>query len=1650
MMLERFSQNTVDPLALMSYVSNPQRYSPSSSTSSSTQVPQPLADNPYLDSSLSPVENLIENLTNTLTLLTQSYKTFLPQTNNQLRTSSNARNQAIIQDGRIVVQNVQGRKIEAQENGVALDAEHLLFLAGGQDNAFDDDVDEQLVQDLALNVDNVFQTDDCDAFDSNVDEAPTAQTMFMANLSSADPVTDEAGPSYDSDILSEVQDHDHYQDAICAHHDEHAMHDSVQLDHVVDSHVDYTSDSNIITYDQYVKDNEVPVVHRNVSSIPNDAFMRIYNDMCEPHAQSVSNPSRNIVVKKSLTTKLATYKEQVELYERRAKFELTKREQKINKQLRLVISDRNFKEETLKKDFKQKENKYLKDFLDMKSLKEKVEDRLIKQDQSLQTVHMLCRPKPYYNELNKVAIGYKNRLCLTRAKQVQPSLYNGHEIIKDKHAPAIVHNTEDTLEIAEITRKKMNAKMNDPECMTRKVKIAPHDYSKENFLATFTPQKQLTPEQIFWSNDIIKVEAEVAQYAVDKKHDAIERKNLLIANDNLNAECLSKEVFSMATNSELNVARFTEMTVAHTAIEARCLELEAELAKLHNTSHHDNQEELINRFSKLEVNHLNLQLKYQNLKDSFGNNPSTPDKDTLDFDSVFAIGKMQAFLQGNDNVIRQLKKQISQLQVTRSDTDRTLKVIALTTENVNLKAQTLEKVNSVSKDQNNRDEHLDYLRHLKESVETIRDIVEEAKVNMRLALVLKALKNEINNLPTFLSLGRSKLLSPNNLIRVNSYASGSQPKSNIKTNKISPAKGVNKLPVEDQPRTNKSHLRTSNRVDFSSRLKRCSKHMVEDRSRLINFVKKFTGTVRFGNDHFGAIMGYGDYVIEAVATACYTQNRSLIHTRHHKTPYELLHNKKPDLTFFRVFGALCFPTNDNKDLGKLQPTADIGIFVVYAPSRKGYRIYNKRTRRIMETIHVQFDELTEQMAPVHLGTGPAPKFLTPGQISSGLVSNPVTATPYAPPTNKELEILFQLMFDEYLEPPRAERPVPPAQAVQAQVNSADTLSSTTIDQDAPFLKPHSKASSSGDISSTESTYELVPQPDCVMIIALKWIYKVKLDEYGDVLKNKARLVAKGYQKEEGIDFEESFAPVARIEAICIFIANAASKNMTIYQMDVKTAFLNGELKEEVYVSQPEGFVDPDHPTHVYRLKKALYGLKHVPRAWYDTLSRFLLDNNFSKGAVDLTLFTRKIGKHILLVQIYKFGTDSCDSVDTPMVDRLKLDEDPLGIPVDQTYFRSMVGSLMYLTASRPDLVFAVCLCARCQLDEQWFVLTKDTLRKALQITPVNNNQAFVTPPSSNALINFGVVTQAHIDYAERIWEEFTQSIHTFIKDKRNLTWHTSRKKKATLIVIPGIRFTKLIIHHLQRRHKFHPRPDSPLHLPNEEPVLGFLKFSAKGTMREVFEMPIPGSLITADIQEASYYQEYLANMAKHQWYLAGKKHTLKYVAESVAEDAPAKEPQVAAEDADLQKALEESMKSIYDVPRGLLPPVVIREPESGKYQPLPEVPRKGKAKVTEEQVAHDLLSLQKPKKKSPADQHIFQRHTSTPTGSFRHDEPSYAELGQSESEESKKVIPGADEGGQGEGQAGPDPGAQAEGQTGLDANREHMDLDVAESHRNLP
>ncbi|GJY27484.1 retrovirus-related pol polyprotein from transposon TNT 1-94 [Tanacetum coccineum] len=547
----------------------------------------------------------------------------------------------------------------------------------------------------------------------------------------------------------------------------------------------------------------------------------------------------------------------------------------------------------------------------------------------------------------------------------------------------------------------------------------------------------------------------------------------------------------------------------------------------------------------------------------------------------------------------------------------------------------------------------------------------------------------------------------------------------------------------------------------------------------------------------------------------------MIRHRHGKIPYDLLHNKPPDLSYLHMFGALCYPTNDSENLGKLQPKADIGIFIGYAPTKKAFRIYNRRTRRIIETIHVDFDELTA-MASEHSSSGPAFHDMTPVTISSGLVPNPPPSTPFVPPSRYDWDLLFQPMFDESLTPP----PYVDLQALEHAVSNGSP-SSTTVDQDAPspsnshttqethtLIISHDIEEDNHDIkvahmgndpyfgipipevtsdqsSSSDVIHIIVPPDHQVSEHNRKWTkdhpleniignldrpvsirlqlheqalfcyydafltsveaknykdaltqacwieamqeelheferLKVKLDELGGILKNKARLVARGYRQEEGIDFEESFAPVARLEAIRIFLAFAAHMNMVVYQMDVKTAFLNGNLREEVYVSQPDGFVDPERPNCVYKLKKALYGLKQAPRAWYDMLSSFLISNEFSKGSVDPTMFICREGKELLLVQIYvddiifaastlelcdqfakimcsKFKMsmmeicfESCDPMDTPMVEKSKLDEDKEGKAVDSSHYRGMIGTLLYLTASRPDLQFSICMCARYQ------------------------------------------------------------------------------------------------------------------------------------------------------------------------------------------------------------------------------------------------------------------------------------------------------------------------------------------------------------------
>nr|GEU34036.1 ribonuclease H-like domain-containing protein [Tanacetum cinerariifolium] len=930
----------------------------------------------------------------------------------------------------------------------------------------------------------------------------------------------------------------------------------------------------------------------------------------------------------------------------------------------------------------------------------------------------------------------------------------------------------------------MNEKMKTPLWTHHKINIRPPDYSKENFLATFISQTQLTPEQIFWSKDILNIKTK----ALKEQAKAVKLvKALMVYPPNTPVRLVPRE--SHRKTDRILDFRTLNFQITQLTEKVSVLQEQNELFRVENAKVKKHYNELYDSVKITRAKH---------------------------------IDQTTALLTENENLKVKINAKLKCVTIDSV----TPKVLA-----PGMYAIDVELIPPHLR--NNKEVHLDYLKHLKESVATLCETVEETKVERLLDISVASAclytKHshellEYTKQVTFVDQCETSntntqktnvLVLPSTGVDSCTDASGSKLRSPTKKNKILPAKSVNKKTVEDHSRTNKSHLQRPNRVDSSINsmrtiinlnldfvCKTCNKCFIlanrdmcvikylnsvnapssaknGDHSQLRNFIKKFIGIVRFRNDHFGAIMGYGDYVIgdsvisrvyyveglghnlyfvrqfcdsdlevtfrkhscyvgdtndveliksshgccpnlytisvedmmksspicllskasktkswlwhhclnhlnfgtindlarkdlvrglprlkfkkdqlgfafqlgtskkhthlpkaentnlevlntlhmdlcgpirlqpingkkyiivivddytrftcvkflrskdetlevvikflkqiqvdlnktvrfictdngtkfinhdltnyyesaEAVATACYTQNRSLIHTRHNKTPYELVHNKKPDLTFLRVFGALCYPINDSKDLGKLQPTADIGIFIAYASSRKGYRIYNKRTRH---------------------------KFRA--RTKSGSYST--LCTP--PPNNKDQEILFQPMFDEYLKPPRVNRLVFHAPAVPVPINSAGTPSSTVIDQDVPSPS-HSPSSSALQslclhqgiaAESTlmdENPFAPVDKDPFINIFALEPTSTASSSSGDASSANStyARLVAKGYRQKEGINFE-AFAPVAHIKAIRIFIAIVA-----------------------------KGFVDPNHPTHVYRLKKALYGLKQAPQA----------------------------------------------------------------------------------------------------------------------------------------------------------------------------------------------------------------------------------------------------------------------------------------------------------------------------------------------------------------------------------------------------------------------------------------------------------------------
>ncbi|GJT40833.1 ribonuclease H-like domain-containing protein [Tanacetum coccineum] len=544
---------------------------------------------------------------------------------------------------------------------------------------------------------------------------------------------------------------------------------------------------------------------------------------------------------------------------------------------------------------------------------------------------------------------------------------------------------------------------------------------------------------------------------------------------------------------------------------------------------------------------------------------------------------------------------------------------------------------------------------------------------------------------------------------------------------------------------------------------------------------------------------------EAVSTACYVQNRVLIVKPHNKTPYELFRGIKPAIGFMKPFGCHVTILNTLDKLGKFDEKSDEGFFVGYSLSSKAFRVYNIRTRKVQENLHVGFlenkpmiegngpkwlfdlDSLTQSMnyVPVVAGTfsndfagiqgvsesstssqqdqdnqdcivmpiwkdasyfdvsssksvadaqiqnqdethddcsfqnnGTAdpqvntasPEVNTGSREVSTAVPEVSTATPEdlmgQIPTSEDTQVEEQEIELGNISPSYAVPTTPhtrvhkdhPIDHVIGDVQSSvQTRRMTTSYSELGFLsaiyegkthqdlhtclfacflsqeEPKRVSKALSDPAWVEAMQEellqfklqnvwvLVDLPKGHRAIGTKWVYRNKKDERGIVIRNKARLVAQGHTQEEGIDYDEVFAPVARIEAIRIFLAYASYMGFTVYQMDVKSAFLYGQIEEEVYVCQPPGFEDPDHPDKVYKVVKALYGLHQAPRAWYDTLATYLLSNGFQRGQIDQTLFIKSQKGHILLVQIYVddiiFGStkkELCDEFEKLMKDKFQM------------------------------------------------------------------------------------------------------------------------------------------------------------------------------------------------------------------------------------------------------------------------------------------------------------------------------------------------------------------------------------------------------------
>nr|GEW14519.1 retrovirus-related Pol polyprotein from transposon TNT 1-94 [Tanacetum cinerariifolium] len=1054
-----------------------------------------------------------------------------------------------------------------------------------------------------------------------------ANCILMANLqraSTSGTQTDRA-PVYDSDGSAEYTE---------------------LLEPIPESHQVSQNDNNVISKVTSVEQSgETVKQHPANVEETHVLYDSLYHNLAI-EVEKVNTVNRKLKeTNAELITELARFKNQEKCFEiSQKKYDKLERcyqksiyqEQRLSKKINALHLS--FEKKKLKSDFKICEDELLDKQIQLEKRIKKLDNTLFKTGQLIQMIYMLLpKPDSFYHTKQKMALGYQNPFYLKQAQKKQQSLCDG-KVLHEKHDPLVVHDSEETLQLAQendttpsVRRKFLNEGKSTIVTLKRVVK------------------HRMTLETHNWSSS-----------AHQELHKIVKDENFPIVNQvdarvqNFEIQFL-KEVAKFVGDFKSLAKEADESLAKHKALklEIKCL---LKAVKLENEN------------VELEFQVLNYANENAHLKTTYKNL----------FDSISLIRTQ------TKTIIASLQ---NELQNTIYENDK-------------LRAQLFNKV-SVQKD--NTCGMSTNTKFARKSI-----LGKPPKLGMFRINPFKTSREEKHVPNTVSASGRTKPITV------------SQPPVFTKKDVNSVSNGLSSTRIDNtktrrpQPRSNtkmigyvngKTSRGKKQKANVSINEKQKKQQPKVKKTKKVGFIKRLATpkTVRFRNDHVAAILGFGDlqwgnilitkvyfveglghnlFSAEAIATACFTENRSIIYCRFSKTPYELINGKKSDISFLHVFGALCYPKNDRDDIGKLGAKGDIGFFIGYSADSCAFRVYNQRTKKIIEIMNVSFDELSA-MAFEQRSSKPRLQSMTSGQISSGLdlTYAPSTITSQQP-TECELDLLFEAMYDDYIggQPSAIPRTDLPAQAHQVRQTS---MTSTSIANTASMPKKSSSQAtnfpiSSQDVDELNSQQQHVQQQGNQALLQPKtvadnvpnamfdantfvnpfatsstsaaelsssqhnvkeamtdpaWIESMQ-EELLQFKRMDSRLAVRGYRQEEGLDFEESFASVVRMEAIRIFLAYAAHKSFTVFEIDVKTAFLHGTLKEDVYVCQPEGFINANHPSHVYKLKKALYGLKQAPRAWYDELSTFLLQNKFFKGSIDPTLFIRRFDNDISVVQVY--------------------------------------------------------------------------------------------------------------------------------------------------------------------------------------------------------------------------------------------------------------------------------------------------------------------------------------------------------------------------------------------------------------------------------